>query len=141
MPMLPVAEANALKDRGLEGDRATACRSKRQVTLIQFEHLDSIAMICGKDRVAPELLRRNIVVSGVDLLLLMKQLVSIGAAILEVRGYCAPCNRIEQALGSHGHEAMNGRGGVTGIVRRSGPIRLGDRVHSLGVPQQILPLN
>ena len=41
--------------------------SKRQVTLIQQEHIEAVASILGKE-VVPELLRRNIVVSGINLL-------------------------------------------------------------------------
>ena len=70
---MAVASALALVDRGLEGDRSAAKPasrpggSKRQVTLIQAEHLPLINAWTGRDVAATDL-RRNLVVSGVNLL-------------------------------------------------------------------------
>jgi MOSC domain-containing protein YiiM len=56
---------------GLEGDRFRGrVVSKRQVTLIQKEHLSVIASCLQRESVDPALLRRNIVVSGINLLAL-----------------------------------------------------------------------
>jgi MOSC domain-containing protein YiiM len=139
MPMRAVAEAHALQDRGLEGDRAAGrSHGKRQITLVQAGHLDIIAAFLGKSRIPPELLRRNIVVSGVDLLDVKRRLVSIGEAVVEVHGYCAPCRRVEETLGPGGREAMAGHGGVAAIVRTGGMIRLGDPVDVLSERQHAL---
>ncbi len=60
-----VNEVTANPDTGLEGDHfKKSSTGKRQVTLIQQEHLDVVARILGKSDIAPESLRRNIVVSG-----------------------------------------------------------------------------
>ena len=54
---------------GLVGDHFKRSSSgKRQVTLIQQEHLNAISSILGKKRINPKLTRRNIVVSGINLL-------------------------------------------------------------------------
>ena len=66
-----VSEVQANPDTGLEGDHfKKSSTGKRQVTLIQQEHLDVVARILGKTEIPPELLRRNIVVSGINLLAL-----------------------------------------------------------------------
>jgi len=66
-----VSEVTANPDTGLEGDHfKKSSTGKRQVTLIQQEHLDVVVRILGKSDIAPELLRRNIVVSGINLLAL-----------------------------------------------------------------------
>ena len=69
-----VSEVTANPDTGLEGDHfKKSSTGKRQVTLIQHEHLDVVARILGKTDIVPELLRRNIVVSGINLLALKHQ--------------------------------------------------------------------
>ena len=69
-----VDEVQANPDTGLEGDHfKKSSTGKRQVTLIQQEHLDVVARILGKTEIPPELLRRNIVVSGINLLALKHQ--------------------------------------------------------------------
>jgi MOSC domain-containing protein YiiM len=117
------------KDKGLEGDHYSGKPgSSRQVTLIQAEHLAAVAAIMQKDRLDPALTRRNIVISGINLLALKKRKFSIGAAILEGTGNCAPCSRMEENLGEGGWNAMRGHGGITAKVLKSGVIKIGDIV-------------
>ena len=69
-----VSEVTANPDTGLEGDHfKKSSTGKRQVTLIEQEHLDVVARILSKTDIVPELLRRNIVVSGINLLALKNQ--------------------------------------------------------------------
>ena len=110
---------------GLEGDHARA--GKRAVTLIQAEHLPVIATLSGAE-VSPELLRRNLVVSGLNLSALRKGRVRIGAAVLEIEGPCPPCSRMEEALGPGGYSAVRGHGGWYASVVVPGDIAVGDRV-------------
>ena len=57
------------QDSGLEGDRFRGSVSgKRQVTLIQQEHLQVVANSLGKSEIDPGWIRRNLVVSGINLL-------------------------------------------------------------------------
>ena len=118
---------------GLEGEhharRATgAMLPKRQVTLIQHEHLAAIAALLGRDEVDPELLRRNLVVARIPLLALKDCRFRIGEALLEGSGPCPPCSRMEEALGPGGYQAMRGHGGITAIVLEAGTVHVGDAV-------------
>jgi len=119
-------DAAALTEAGLEGDRARA--GKRAVTLIQAEHLPAIAALCGRAEVAPALLRRNLVVSGINLIALRHGPVQLGGAVVEITGPCAPCSRMEEALGPGGYSAMRGHGGWCARVLKPGPVALGDAV-------------
>ncbi|MEX0586778.1 MAG: MOSC domain-containing protein [Pirellulales bacterium] len=124
-----VAEADVRPGTGLEGDHhARSGRSDRQVTLVQHEHLDVVAGILGRADVEPELLRRNLVVSGINLESLKDQQFSIGEVLLKGTGPCAPCSRMEENLGPGGYNAMRGHGGITARVLRGGWIRVGDAV-------------
>lgn len=121
----PVAQA-VLGPAGLEGDRARA--GKRAVTLIQAEHLPVIASLAGCDGVAPETLRRNLVVEGINLSALRGARLRIGEAVVEITGPCAPCSRMEEALGPGGWNAMRGHGGWCASVLTPGRVALGDAV-------------
>ncbi len=116
-------------EKGLDGDRFDGkAGGKRQVTLIQKEHLAVIGSILGQDAVDPVLLRRNIVVQGINLVSLKRQLFAIGDAVLQGTGACAPCSRMEEALGAGGYNAMRGHGGLTATVVQAGTIKVGDEV-------------
>ncbi len=129
MPIHVVEQAEVRVGTGLEGDRhARKPGSKRQVSLIQKEHLPVVAALMGVDSVDPELLRRNLVVSGVNLLALIGQRFWVGSALLEGVEPCEPCERMEEALGRGGFSAMEGHGGLIATVQVAGTIHVGDTV-------------
>ena len=127
--MVPVREAE-LTPAGLAGDQARP--GKRALTLIQAEHLPVIAALAGSDAVAPETLRRNIVVGGLNLLAIRKGLLRIGGTVVELTGPCAPCSRMEKALGPGGFNAMRGHGGWCARVVEPGRIALADTLAPAG---------
>jgi MOSC domain-containing protein YiiM len=130
-PLLALAEARLEAGRGIEGDRAFDARhDKRQVTLIQFEHLAAVAILAGRESVAPEQLRRNLVVSGINLQALKQKCFRVGEVLLEGTGDCHPCSRMEENLGRGGYQAMRGHGGITARVLEGGVIRVGDPVRA-----------
>jgi MOSC domain-containing protein YiiM len=98
------------------------------VTLIQKEHLDVIAACLNRDPIPPSLLRRNIVVSGINLLALKDKRFSIGDVSLEFTGLCHPCSKMERVLGAGGYNAMRGHGGITARVCKAGLVRINDLV-------------
>ena len=103
-PRLParfIDATRALAGIGLADDRlgrrGEAELSTRQVTLIQHEHLPLIAAWCGLSHVDPRGLRRNLVVSGVNLIAghaLFADLAlvwRVGQEVrIEITGACAP---------------------------------------------------
>jgi len=115
---------------GLLGDRYSGTSGNRQVTLIQHEHVVGLATLVGRE-IEPAELRRNIVVSGINLLALKKRQFRIGEATLETTGLCHPCSRMEEALGAGGYNAMRGHGGITARVVVGGTIAVGDEVAAL----------
>jgi MOSC domain-containing protein YiiM len=126
-PVTSLTTVNALAERGLEGDRYNNKGGSRQVTLIQAEHLDSIGSFLGKE-ISPELVRRNIVVSGINLLALKGKKFQVGTAIMEYSGECHPCSRMETNLGEGGYNAMRGHGGITAKVINGGKISVADEL-------------
>ncbi|MEX0714967.1 MAG: MOSC domain-containing protein [Planctomycetaceae bacterium] len=129
----PLEEVFVRPGTGIDGEHhAASGESKRQVTLIQHEHLPVVAALLGIDVVDPRRLRRNIVVSGINLLALKDRRFRIGEALLEGSGPCAPCSRMEENLGTGGYNAMRGHGGITAIVVEEGRIRVGDEIAVVG---------
>jgi MOSC domain-containing protein YiiM len=128
-PVQVVDSVHAVADLGLIGDRyAESPGTKRQVTLLQAEHLPVIAALTGHATVPPEWLRRNLVVMGINLLALKNRQFRIGTALLEGTGLCQPCSRMEEMLGPGGYNAMRGHGGITARVLESGVMCKGDPV-------------
>jgi MOSC domain-containing protein YiiM len=146
LPAQGVARTLALAGRGLQGDRSalkapsSAAGGKRQVTLIQAEHLGVIAALLQRQSVDASALRRNLVVSGLNLLAARKlfadqalQLALGPEVLLEITGPCEPCSKMEAVLGPGGYNAMRGHGGVTARVLRGGRLSCGDAVTVLTV--------
>lgn len=131
-PARCVEQTTALAGIGLADDRlgkrGEAELSTRQVTLIQQEHLPLIAAFARSGAIAPVDLRRNLVVSGINLLSLKKARLRVGDALIEIVGPCAPCSRMEEVIGPGGYAAMRGHGGMTGRILEGGAIRVGDAV-------------
>ena len=138
-----VASTVAIAERGLEGDRSSKSGrggGRRQVTLIQAEHLPLIAAWTGHATLDPAILRRNLVISGLNLLSGRSPLrdqeihLQIGeSVVLALTGPCDPCSKMERDLGPGAYNAMRGHGGMTARVLVGGPLMVGDEVRLTAV--------
>lgn len=135
MPMQEAGRAEILAI-GIEGDRralpdpgaAPGRPGRRAVTLLQAEHLPVIRALARAPGIGFATLRRNIAVEGIALAALKGRAIRVGTAVLRVTGACAPCSRMEEAIGPGGYTAMRGHGGVTAEVLEPGRVALGDAV-------------
>ena len=140
-PVISVAEVQAEPGRGLIGDRRSLNPStgevaqKREVTLFQAEHLSVLAAWLGIPSVEAGRLRRNLVISGINLVSMRSPWPGImlewglgKEVVLQVTGTCDPCSRMEAELGPGGYNAVRGHGGVTARILVGGTIRIGDPV-------------
>lgn len=133
-PVQSIEQASIAPGTGIDGDRFKGKEtSKRQVTLIQQEHLPVIASCVHRDSLDPAIVRRNLVVSGINLLALKGKRFRVGTVLLEYTGLCHPCSKIEEFLGPGGYNAMRGHGGITARVLEAGEAAIGDAVFSLPV--------
>ncbi len=130
-PMHALDTVELVADRGLAGDRAgRRAGGKRQVSLIQAEHLAVIAALMRADRIDPALLRRNLVVEGAPLRALARARFRVGDALLEGTGECHPCSKMEAALGDGGYAATRGHGGILARILEGARVTLGDPVRA-----------
>ncbi len=124
---MSVVDEALITEAGLEGDHGRA--GKRAVTLIQAEHLQVIGAMLGQGAIDVALMRRNIVVSGLNLNALKARRVAVGAAVLEVTTICAPCSRMEETFGTGGYSAVRGHGGWCARVIVPGWVHVGSSVY------------
>jgi len=141
MPAISVQSVLAEPGRGLIGDRrgdrvqSTDSARRRELSLLQAEHLAALARWLDIERVDPLRLRRNLVISGINLVGMRSPFSDspliwrIGDAVrIELTGPCDPCSRMEEELGPGGYNAMRGMGGMTARIVDGGQIRVGDTV-------------
>lgn len=129
--IIVVDKVEASLTSGLIGDRYAGRSGKRQVTLMQAEHLPVIASLLNLDSIDPATLRRNICIKGLNLLALKEKHFQIGDAVLEYTGLCHPCSFMEETFGQGGYNAIRGHGGITARVLKAGVIKLNDCVFTL----------
>ncbi len=132
-PMQSVDSVLAIAEKGLEGDHRCLKTpgSARQVTLISEEHIACIKSLCELEHLSPSLLRRNLLVSGINLNILRHQRFQIGDAIFEATAQCHPCSRMLEPLGPTGPANMMGYGGLCAKIISSGVICVGDKVEPI----------
>lgn len=129
-PLQSVESTRAVAGYGLEGDHRMKKKpdSSRQVTLISREFIDQIEHFTGHKNIEPGTLRRNILVSDINLNALQRQRFRVGDALLEATELCDPCARMDEALGEGTVAAMIGHGGLCAKIIESGDIAVGDKV-------------
>ncbi|MEO7390820.1 MAG: MOSC domain-containing protein [Ramlibacter sp.] len=136
-PMVQASECMAVAGFGLDGDRTAKGRGggKRQVTLLQAEHLPVVAALLRRDVLHATDLRRNLVVSGLNLVasksLFADQRIQVQVGqdvLIEITGPCEPCSKMEDRLGPGAYNALRGHGGVTARIVQGGRIATGDAV-------------
>lgn len=127
--VISVESARLVAKVGIEGDRYASKRDgKRQVTLIAAEDIAAISSFLGRESIAPDVFRRNLMTRGINLAALKDRTFRIGAAVLCGTGDCAPCSQMEDALGVGGYNAVRGHGGLTARILESGTVRVGDAI-------------
>lgn len=135
-PVQVLPDVAVSETKGLVGDHYSGRNGTRHVTLIQAEHLPAIAALVDRPAVDPAELRRNLVISGLNLLALKDHQVRIGeSVVLQITGQCHPCSKMEVALGPGGYNAVRGHGGLTARVIKGGTIRVGDAITPITNPE------
>ena len=137
MQALRCVEAHA--NRGLTGDRTALSQGgRRQVTLFQAEYLAVVASLHPNNRLSYASFRRNIVISGLNLNILLNEQLCIGESVIEITGLCHPCSKMERDLGVGAYNALRGHGGLTAKIISSGTITLGADVEIVKMQSNLL---
>ena len=129
-PMRAVAQAEAARGQGLVGDRYHAGRgtfSKRAAVMpgardVSLITRDAVALCSRRLGVPVEaaLLRRNLVVDGLEIAALRGRTLAIGDVRLEIVSSCPPCGYLSRLLGLDMRTGLHRVGGMRAAVRTPG---------------------
>lgn len=140
-PMISVAEARAVADRGLEGDRffreswSAANRPDKALTLIEEETLQAASAELGTEAFADKS-RRNIVTRGVPLIDLLDCEFTVGGVLMRGIRLFEPCGHLEKVSKVTGiFRVLEHRSGLKAAIIGDGTIRVGDPI-ALRHPRQ-----
>jgi FdhD protein len=128
-----VGEAVCVAGMGIAGDRYHGKNpgSKTQVTLLSLAVMEEMCHSLGIERLDYALLRRNVLVSGVDLNGLIGKRFSIGEVEFEGVEECKPCYWMDEAVAPGANAFLVGRGGLRCRILAGGTLRCGDAELSL----------
>jgi len=123
-----VDEVECVAGRGLVGDRYFDHDTdyKGQVTFISQEVIDAVQAELNLADVAPEQMRRNVIIAGVDLNKLIGSEFELGGIRFYGMEECSPCYWMNQAVAEGAEASLRGRGGLRCRVLTSGTLSTGE---------------
>lgn len=128
--MSGVAEALCEAGLGIAGDRyhGKAPGAKTQITFLAREVVDEMCRVLGVANLDYSVLRRNVLVSGVDLNALIGKTFVINGVLFEGVEECKPCYWMDEAVASGANAFLAGRGGLRCRILSTGTLRCGETV-------------
>lgn len=123
-PMTEVRSVDCVEGKGLDGDRYFGFKEdyKGQVTFFAHEvHEDLLAMFPEEER-TPDVYRRNVITSGVDLNEFIGKEFEIQGVRFVGTEEAKPCYWMNTAFGPGAEEALRGRGGLRARILSSGKL-------------------
>ena len=123
----PCASIQCVAGQGIEGDRYFGHQEnfKGQITFIAEDIVSSIESKLGLPPFDRSVLRRNVLISGVDLNSLIGKQFRISDVTFSGSEECSPCYWMDEAVGPGAHEALKGNGGLRCRIENSGTLSIG----------------
>ena len=127
-PLVAADRVECVAGHGIRGDRFFDYEDdyKGQITFFSREVFDLMAQDFGQKTKSPGVLRRNVIVSGVEL----TELIGVDFALqgVQFRGtaHCAPCHWMDTAFAPGAEKFLAGRGGLRARIMTDGRISVGD---------------
>ena len=127
-PLLEVSKVECVAGRGLSGDRYFDFRPdyKGQVTFFSAEVFGKLCENFGINDKPAGVLRRNLIVSGVDLLSLIGREFEIQGVRFRGTQHCAPCDWMNIAFAPGAEKFLENNAGLRAQILSDGPITVGD---------------
>jgi MOSC domain-containing protein YiiM len=138
-PLVEVPQIECVAGSGIRGDRFYDYRDdyKGQITFFSLEVFEKLASHFRLTNKSAGDLRRNVVVSGVNLNDLIGEEFSIQGVRLRGTAHCKPCYWMNQALASGAEKFLQGNGGLRAQILSDGVIAVGDAQLALAEPRLI----
>ena len=136
-PLHYVTQINAVKEKGLEGDRyfykqgtfnkPQLSQDVREISILPYEALEE----CNT-RLNTSLdfldLRRNLIIKDFDPLLLENKVFTIGTARFRIVRTCPPCRYLSRLLEVDMMTGLKYIGGYRAVIIQSGLLQVGDKL-------------
>jgi len=138
-PMVEVPSIECIAGSGIRGDRFYDYRDdyKGQITFFASEIFEELVTHFELTNKSAGDLRRNVVVSGINLNELIGEEFSIQGVRLRGTAHCKPCYWMNQAIAPGAEEFLEGKGGLRAQILTDGVIAVGDAQLMLAEPRLI----
>jgi MOSC domain-containing protein YiiM len=138
-PLVEVQRIDCVAGRGIRGDRFYDYRDnyKGQITFFSFDVFEKLTRHFGVTDKSAGVLRRNVIVSGIELNDLIEQEFSIQGVRLRGTGHCRPCYWLDRALAPGTEDFLESNGGLRAEILSDGAIAVGDVQLVLAEPRLI----
>lgn len=117
-----VEAVRCVAGKGLEGDRYFGYTTdyKGQITFFDWSVYQRLCNGLDIHHLPPSVLRRNVIVEGVDLNHLIGEQFQIQGVMFEGMEECKPCYWMDRAFGPGAEAAMQGNGGLRARILTTG---------------------
>jgi MOSC domain-containing protein YiiM len=121
-PAMEVSAVECIAGRGIRGDRFFDYRDdyKGQITFFSLEVFNELCGAFGLQDCSPALVRRNVIVRGADLNLLIGEEFEVQGVRFLGTGECKPCYWMDRAVSPGAEEFLRGRGGLRARILSNG---------------------
>lgn len=138
-PLVEVPEIECVAGHGIRGDRFYDYRDnyKGQITFFSLEVFERLAAHFRLTDDSAGVLRRNVIVSGIDLNALIGEEFAIQSVQFRGTAHCKPCYWMNQAVAAGAEEFLKGNGGLRAQILTDGTIAVGDARLVLAAPRLI----
>jgi len=127
-PLVEVQEVECVAGRGLRGDRYLDFREnyKGQITFFSAEVFEKLCAHFATNDKSAGVLRRNLIVSGVDLLSLIGREFELQGVKFRGTQHCAPCEWMDVAFASGAEQFLRDNAGLRAQILSDGMITVGE---------------
>ncbi|MEY2564663.1 MAG: hypothetical protein QOH88_2856 [Verrucomicrobiota bacterium] len=138
-PMVEVPRIDCVAGRGIRGDRFYDYRDKYkgQITFFSAEVFQELSRHFGLTNKSPAVLRRNVIVAGIELWDLIGEEFDIQGVRLRGSGHCKPCYWMDQAFAPGTEKFLKRNGGLRAEILSDGVLAVGDAQLVLAAPRLI----
>lgn len=136
-PLVEVERIECVAGHGIRGDRFYDYREnyKGQITFFSAEIFEKLAGKFGLPGKSSGVLRRNVIVSGIDLNELIHEEFEIQGVRFRGTGHCRPCYWLDHAFAPGTEEFLEGNGGLRAAILSDGAIAVGEAHLILAQPR------
>ena len=126
-PLVEVREIECVAGHGIRGDRFYDYKDnyKGQITFFSQEVFDGLSAAFPHVEKPASVLRRNVIVSGVNLNSLIGEEFQLQGLRFLGTAHCRPCYWLDQAFAPGAEAWLKGNGGLRAQILTSGTLRVG----------------